>query len=132
MPLQPDPIEAGRRARAALGYSGIQRKAAAAAVNVSQATLGRILDGSRTETTWEDLWRLADACGLPREWFSADFDRLAEIVSDGPTFVHDAASRRAAAKRFAQATKLAAQRKQQRPDSTAREPRARDDRGRAR
>lgn len=37
--------------------------------------------------TWDQRWALADAVGLPREWFSADYDRLHEIADeDSPIF----------------------------------------------
>lgn len=79
----PDRIEAGRRARAALAYSKVRVRQVAADLNVSEMTVHRMLAGSRKETSWDDLWAIADLCGLPREWFSADLDRLIEIVPEG-------------------------------------------------
>lgn len=89
MAVELDPHEVARRVRAAMSYGDLSRDAAAAAMHVSPSTLDRIA-GKRTSrprgADWAELWRLADASGLPREWFSADLERLPEIVTDGPTF----------------------------------------------
>jgi transcriptional regulator with XRE-family HTH domain len=80
-------IEGARRARAAVAYAGLKANELAAAIHASPATTGRILSGTRKETTHDELWKIADACTLPREWFSADFSRLSEVVPAGqPTF----------------------------------------------
>jgi hypothetical protein len=80
-------IEGARRAKGALAYAGLTHRDVIAATNLSPATVGRILAGTRKETTWDDLWAIADLCSIPREWFSADLWRLHEIVPPGkPTF----------------------------------------------
>jgi transcriptional regulator with XRE-family HTH domain len=82
-----DRIEGGRRARAAVAYADIPMKNVAKALHMSEPTLYRLLNGTRKETTLEELWVIADLCTLPNEWFSADFSRLREIVPAGqPTF----------------------------------------------
>lgn len=82
--------------RAAIAYAGKGQQPAMDALNYSRATLARLLDtkgGDRKTIEWSDLWKLADVCGLPREWFTADFERLYEIVPDGmPTFTRSAAA----------------------------------------
>ena len=87
----PDPDEAARRVRAALAYAGMNRREAMRALSVSGSTLARMTGRKGGETRrvdWADLWAVADACELPREWFSVDFSRLHEIVPLGPpTFV---------------------------------------------
>lgn len=84
---EPDAEEAARRLRAALAYKGLTRAQAADALSVSLATLDRMTGrrGDEKKTpSWNDLWKAAEACDLPPEWFSADLDRLAEIVTEGP------------------------------------------------
>lgn len=61
--------------------------AAAYAVGVSESHFSRFIDKKAgpddPALTWEQLWALADACGISRDWFSADLDRLEEIVPEG-------------------------------------------------
>jgi transcriptional regulator with XRE-family HTH domain len=76
-------IEGGRRARAAIAYAGTTVADVAGYLHVSEATAGRILAGNRKETSWDQLWAIADYCKLPRDWYSADFTRLGEITQDG-------------------------------------------------
>jgi hypothetical protein len=84
---QRERIEGGRRARAALAYAGKRGPEIWPKLGMSEATFGRLLAGTRTETSLEDFWQIADLCTLPREWFGADFSRLGEIVPLGqPTF----------------------------------------------
>lgn len=55
-------------------------------LNVSKPTLDRMTGRKGTESRdvpWNDLWKIADEAGLPPEFFSADFDRLDEIVPEG-------------------------------------------------
>jgi predicted transcriptional regulator len=80
-------VEGGRRAKAALAYAGKTAPEIAPELGMSEPTFGRLLAGMRKETSWDDLWKIADCCTLPREWFSADIMRLSEIVPAGqPTF----------------------------------------------
>lgn len=84
-----DTHETARRVRAAMAYANMSRDVAAEILGVSIATLNRITTtrGEPRRVDLRDLWRLADACALPREWFSADFDLLHRAVVDGPTFM---------------------------------------------
>lgn len=83
--------ETARRVRAAIAFGRLSRPQAAEAMRVSLARLERITGTRGSEAslaTWQELWRLADAAGLPPEWFSADLSRLREIVPPGmPTIV---------------------------------------------
>jgi hypothetical protein len=93
-------------------------------------------DGIRP-ASWGELWRFADAVGLPRAWFSADVTRFQEIVPDElPRFPNDTGSldvispaqRNAALAREADALRKEAQRsssRRQASRSTSRERRRR-------
>lgn len=98
MSTAPDPKEAARRLRAAMAYVGLSDAEAAEAIGVSVATLARmkVRKGSEIRSaTWDELWRAADAFGLPRAWFTFDMARLAEIVPDDmPGFSKDVGSAR--------------------------------------
>jgi transcriptional regulator with XRE-family HTH domain len=143
--VDPDPDEAARRLRSALAYVGLSQTEAAKAMGVSIATLARMLgrkgsDGVRP-ATWSELWRAADALGLPRAWFTADITKIHTIVPDElPSFPNDTgdvrvvspAMRAAAADRFAQALAVEAQRadvRQQAARDTKRGRRRRRDEG---
>lgn len=86
--------ETARRLRAAIAYAGSSkefgRAGAARAMGVTEGKVDRMIGtkpGNRLLPTWDERWALADAVGLPREWFSADLGRLAEIVpDDAPRF----------------------------------------------
>lgn len=83
----PERVEGARRARAAIAYAGLTHKDVALALHQSVSNVRRILDASREQTTWDELWQIADLCSLPRDWFSADLARLPEIVPRGqPVF----------------------------------------------
>jgi transcriptional regulator with XRE-family HTH domain len=86
----PSPQELARRLRAALAYGGLSRAEAAEILSVSLATLDRITGRKGTEfkpASWTQLWAIADEVDLPREWFSADLQRLDEIPLPGmPVF----------------------------------------------
>lgn len=82
----PDQAETAARLRAAMAYGGLSRDQAADVLNVSKPTLDRMTGRKGAESRqvpWNDLWRIAEAAGLPPEFFSADFDRLDEIVPEG-------------------------------------------------
>ena len=68
---EPQQPEIGRRIRAAMAYSGISREAAADAMSVSTSHLDRFTarKASGYAPTWTQVWKLADACELPREFF---------------------------------------------------------------
>lgn len=60
-----DPVETGRRVRAARGYAGLEAKDAQKALNLSSTTLWRIEKGQR-DIEQRLLEQLADLCGTPR------------------------------------------------------------------
>lgn len=80
-------VEAGRRARAAVAYTGLEKREFAELVPWSESTLSRIFDGTRSVTSWDDFLIIADACVVHPDWFTCDPLRLSEIVLPGlPTF----------------------------------------------
>jgi transcriptional regulator with XRE-family HTH domain len=84
--LPPGP-EVAARARAALAYADIDVKDSAERVGISSATMQRIVSPTspRGVRTVEELWMIADACGVPRSFMEAGFeqangdDRLASL-----------------------------------------------------
>lgn len=82
-----------------MAYAGLKRDMLASRAHITTSTLDRITGKPTRGANSDDLWRIADACGLPREWFTADLERLWEIVPPGrPVFVRpDDARRRLAA-----------------------------------
>jgi hypothetical protein len=132
--IAPDPEEAARRLRAAIAYAGMSQPDAARVIGKGLSTLARTLDakgGELRAATWDEVWKIADACGLPRAWFTADLTRLQEIVPDGqPRFANDSGSFRpsAAQMREAQELRREAQRSRARQPAsrrTKREPKRR-------
>jgi len=81
--MESERVEIGRRVRAALAYANKSIADIAAAVGMSEATLRRLINGTLTQTSHDEIWRIADATGLPRDWFVADFERISEIVPQG-------------------------------------------------
>lgn len=100
-----------------MGYGDIRRPQLAEALNVSASTLDRWTKGTTGKWRnigWGDLWIVADTCGVPREWFSADIGRLREIVPpDQPRFD---VSQRAAGVEAAQTAREAARLRRERPE----------------
>jgi transcriptional regulator with XRE-family HTH domain len=84
--MRDEGFDVGARLRAARHLAGFrhQRDLAQAIdqAGLGERTLRAIELGSR-HATERDFRAIADACGLPLEWFTADFSRLAEI-SDPP------------------------------------------------
>lgn len=95
MEAVPDQDEAVRRVRAALAYADMDAATAMRRLSISRSTLSRMTGragGERRRVDWADLWAVADACGLPREWFSVDLALLAYCVPEGaPVFVRSRA-----------------------------------------
>lgn len=58
--------------RAARGYAGLSVSELAAAIGVGAQTIKRIEAGRRAPRKME-IWAIADVCGLPLAWFSADW-----------------------------------------------------------
>jgi hypothetical protein len=84
----PNQTEMRKRIRAALNYSGIPGITAGERLNMSRSDFQRLIGrkgGDRRAITWTDVWRFAALCedSLPPEFFTADFDRLREIVPAG-------------------------------------------------
>jgi transcriptional regulator with XRE-family HTH domain len=67
--------EVARRVRAARAYAGLSVSDVATAIGLGAQTIKRIEAGRRTPRSFE-IWAIADVCGLPREWFMADFKAL--------------------------------------------------------
>lgn len=81
----PDPELVARRVRAARSYAKLSRKRLAAAINVSPSTLD-LIEGKRSVqrgASWTELANIAAACGLPADFFTADFERLDRIPQQG-------------------------------------------------
>jgi transcriptional regulator with XRE-family HTH domain len=67
--------EIGRRVRAARAYAGLTIGALADSLGMGARTIKRIECGERDARRYE-LIGIAEACGLPREFFELDFDLL--------------------------------------------------------
>ncbi len=63
----------GRRVRAARAYGGYRRaEDLAAAIGIGRSTLLKIEKGERLPKHWE-LVAIAELCGLPRDFFTAEW-----------------------------------------------------------
>lgn len=76
-----DPVERGRRIKAAVGYGFIERKPAAEALGVSLSGLNRVYRG-KTEVDDRALERLARLARLPFPFFTIDFATGADTDAD--------------------------------------------------
>lgn len=88
--------DVARRVRAAWAYSSMRLPEFCEQAEISEASYAR-LAGTRApnsgdEIPWSTLWRIADAAGLPRSWFSTPSIPVAiEVASEsiarrgGPT-----------------------------------------------
>jgi len=80
-----DAEEIAARIRAARAYAKLRREDLAAAISISPSALD-FMEGKRDVIRVPDVetqWKIAAACGLPAEWFAADFERLRQITLDG-------------------------------------------------
>src|SRR3954453_8543251 len=68
-------FEVARRVRAARAYAGLSIQELAARVGIGLQTLKRIENGRR-KPSGPELLAIAEACGLPREFFDLDLDLL--------------------------------------------------------
>lgn len=95
--------EVARRIRAAMAYGRLSRAEVARIFSVNPTHLDRYTSG-RTDyvPAAELLWELADQCDLPREFFYADLERLAELVPDDAPRWTPSQRARARAQRAAQ------------------------------
>ncbi len=68
------PDESARRARAAIAFSGLDYREIEKATGFSDPTLRRITSRkSPRRTSLEELWAIADACGVPRSFMEEGF-----------------------------------------------------------
>lgn len=65
-------------ARAAWAYSGLEQRELASEAGVEIRTLNSYLGLSRPGPSLEVLYRIADACGVPRSFMESGFDSLAD------------------------------------------------------
>jgi transcriptional regulator with XRE-family HTH domain len=65
--------ETARRVRAARAYAGISVTELAQHLGLGLQTIKRIECGKRAARRFE-VWAIADACGLPHEFFELDFE----------------------------------------------------------
>lgn len=102
-----------------MAYGNLSRQQAADAIDESPGTLDRICGKKGKETriaSWDQLWALADAARMPREFFSADFERLGEVVPPAaPKFDLSHEQREAARRRMADRLRALAQQRDARP-----------------
>jgi transcriptional regulator with XRE-family HTH domain len=68
-------IEVARRVRAARAYAGLSVNELAGRIGLGLQTIKRIESGKRTARRFE-VWAIAEACNLPREFFEIDLDLL--------------------------------------------------------
>jgi DNA-binding transcriptional regulator YiaG len=72
--------EWAKRIRAAAAYAGMEQKELAAALGMSVSTLGRHLKANKRPHEIRALSQtVAELTGLPNEFFTVDFSRLAEL-----------------------------------------------------
>ncbi|MEA2494926.1 MAG: Helix-turn-helix domain [Thermoleophilaceae bacterium] len=76
----PPVSETTRRVRAARAYAGLSVQDLADQIGLGLQTIKRIESGKRTARKFE-LWAIAEACGLPREFFDVDLDLLTNRAS---------------------------------------------------
>jgi transcriptional regulator with XRE-family HTH domain len=67
--------EIARRVRAARAYAGLSVSELASRIGLGLQTIKRIESGKRTARRFE-VWAIAEACNLPREFFEIDLDLL--------------------------------------------------------
>lgn len=114
--------DVGKRLAAARAYAGItsQAKLGELLGGMSQSTIQRIERGERNLKPYEMrtlLKSVADLCELPVEWFTADWQRLGEIV---PENAPDLTKPRSPAEIAAAAAQQQADKTQPSPASRAR------------
>jgi transcriptional regulator with XRE-family HTH domain len=72
--------ELARRVRAARAYAGLSVADLADRVGLGLQTIKRIESGKRNARPFE-VWAIAEACELPREFFDLDFQELCKAVA---------------------------------------------------
>jgi transcriptional regulator with XRE-family HTH domain len=68
-------VETARRVRAARAYAGLSVNELASRIGLGLQTIKRIESGKRSARRFE-VWAIAEACALPREFFEMDLDLL--------------------------------------------------------
>lgn len=79
---RPEPEESARRIRAAQAYAKLSRAEMAEAIGRHPSVYDE-MTGKRRQlrgASWDELRAIAERCGLPFEFFWADFKRLPEIA----------------------------------------------------
>ena len=72
--------ETSRRVRAARAYAGLSVPELANRIGLGKQTIRRIEQGTRATRRFE-IWAIAEACALPREFFEIDLDLLSRRAS---------------------------------------------------
>lgn len=107
--VTPDPVETARRVGAAIAYAefgkpnGQVKRDLCALLGISVRTLDRILGKGEhvpRGADWDELRVIADYCGLPPEWFTADLGRLHLAVPSPPPAVTARRRRRTVERRL--------------------------------
>lgn len=100
---EPDNAEIARRLRAAMAYRNRTREHIGQLLGIKPRTVSRCMSETDPRTlTTAAQWYLSARLRLPREWWTADFSRLAEIAPrEQPTVPDDATSSLGAALREA-------------------------------
>jgi transcriptional regulator with XRE-family HTH domain len=79
-PVSGSQSELARRVRAARAYAGLSVSELANRVGLGLQTIKRIESGKRTARPFE-VWAIAEACELPREFFDLDFKDLCNAAA---------------------------------------------------
>lgn len=85
--MQPliEPVDAARRARAAMAYAGLDAKEVAQLTNIGKATLDRITSRTNPQSgTIDRLWIIADACQVPRSFMEHGFAAFSPSAEGQP------------------------------------------------
>lgn len=78
-----DPSDVARRARAALAYANIDVKSSPQHTGISYATMQRIVSPTAPRgAKLEELWAIADATGVPRNFMEHGFEGLTQAGED--------------------------------------------------
>jgi hypothetical protein len=71
------------RVRAALAYANIDVNKSDTLIGIGRSTMARIVSPSKPRgASIEELWRIADACGVPRSFMERGFDTPSEVPAD--------------------------------------------------
>lgn len=80
------PAEVARRVRAAIGYSGLEYAPLSRMTGLGEGVLRRMAaktdDSQRGAKSIEELWAIADACGVPRTFMEYGFEPAADAAEE--------------------------------------------------